>query len=136
MACLLKISEAGILALHATALLASEPGKHHSVHDMASVIKASEHHLAKVLQRLTKAGIVTSVRGPKGGFELAKKADNLSMLDVFEAVEGPIGKPDCLLGLGTCVVGNCMMGNAFAQINDIVKERLKANILSNFHCSK
>jgi Rrf2 family protein len=132
MACLLKISEAGTLALHAAALLASAPEKHQSVHDMAVVLKASEHHLAKVLQRLTKAGIVTSVRGPKGGFVLARKAVDLSMLEVFEAVEGPIGKPGCLLGLSTCVVEKCMMGDVFAQINDLVRERLKANALSNF----
>jgi Rrf2 family protein len=132
MTCLLKISEAGILALHAAALMALDREKHLSVHDMAVVLKASEHHLAKVLQRLTKAGIAVSVRGPKGGFMLAKRADQLSMLEVFEAVEGPIGEPDCLLGLGSCVVEKCMLGDAFFQINALVRERLKGNSLASF----
>lgn len=129
---LLKISEAGILALHASALLASKPNEHLSVHDMAAALKASEHHLAKVLQRLTKAGIATSVRGPRGGFMLAKAAESFSMLDVFEAVEGPIGKAACLLGVEKCVVSECMMGSVFEQINVLVRNQLRANSLASF----
>ncbi len=132
MSSLLKISEAGTLALHAAALLAANSQKHLSVHDIAVTLHASEHHLAKVLQRLTKAGIVVSVRGPKGGFLLAKPPENFSLLEVFEAMEGPIGEPKCLLSLETCAVGRCMMGDAFVQINDLIRDRLKNANLSQF----
>ncbi|MFI5305507.1 MAG: RrF2 family transcriptional regulator [Nitrospiria bacterium] len=51
--------------------------------------------LAKILQKLVKKGLVISHNGPKGGYILAKDPTKISMGDVIEAIEGPIGIAEC-----------------------------------------
>ena len=46
-------------------------------------------YLAKHLQALTRAGVLESVPGPKGGYRLARPADEITMLEVVEAIDGP-----------------------------------------------
>ena len=47
-------------------------------------------YLSKIMQYLVKAGILKSKRGPRGGFSLAKKAEDISILDIYEAIEGTL----------------------------------------------
>lgn len=49
---------------------------------------ASRHHVAKVLQRLAQTGLIGSKRGPGGGFYLMSNPDSISLLDIYEAIEG------------------------------------------------
>lgn len=61
---------------------------------------AEEHNiplelLAKVLQVLAKSGIVESHNGPKGGYLLAREASAITIAQVLEAIEGPLGITDC-----------------------------------------
>jgi len=58
--------------------------------------------LAKILGALTTAGIVTSVRGPGGGFRLAKDPAQISLYDVHVVFEGVTLTEECLLGHGKC----------------------------------
>jgi Rrf2 family nitric oxide-sensitive transcriptional repressor len=132
MSSLLKISEAGVLGLHTVILLAASPGKYLSVHDMAQTLGASEHHLAKVLQRLAKVGLVASVRGPKGGFIAGKPLEDITLLNVFEAIEGPISPPACLLGLNECINGGCLLGDILRQFNTLLEQRLSSLTLEKF----
>jgi Rrf2 family protein len=62
---------------------------------------AEEYHipvelLAKVLQTLAKHGIIESQNGPKGGYVLAREANTITIAQVLEAIEGPLGITDCL----------------------------------------
>lgn len=132
MSSLLKISEAAVLALHTVILLSANSGKHLAVRDIALKLHASEHHLAKVLQRLARPGLVRSVRGPRGGFVLGKELQTISLLDVFEAIDGPIEQPTCLLGLGECIVEECLLGDVFRQINVLLRNRLESLSLDQF----
>jgi Rrf2 family protein len=61
---------------------------------------AEEHNipvelLAKVLQALAKSGIIESHNGPKGGYLLAREAGAITIAQVLEAIEGPLGITDC-----------------------------------------
>jgi Rrf2 family protein len=47
-------------------------------------------YLLKILQQLVRAGVLRSKRGPRGGFTLAKPAEEISMLEVIESVDGPM----------------------------------------------
>ena len=64
--------------------------------------KIPEAFLAKIFQRLSKAGVLRSTRGAKGGFLLRKPADQITMREVIEALEGPIVLNRCLLQKGEC----------------------------------
>ncbi len=61
-----------------------------------------ETFLAKIFQRLSKAGLLRSSRGLKGGFSLGKPANKITMREVIEAIEGPIALNRCLLREGEC----------------------------------
>lgn len=57
--------------------------------DMISFMTgASRHHVAKVLQRLAQTGLIASKRGPGGGFYLKAKPERISLLDIYESIEG------------------------------------------------
>lgn len=56
---------------------------------LAHAIDAPESFVSKVLQQLVQAGLVSSQRGARGGFQLARPADDISLLEVVEAIEGP-----------------------------------------------
>ncbi len=125
-----KISEATSLAMHTMALLASEPKKIISVKESASFLNVSEAHLAKVLQRLSQAGYVNSKRGPKGGFLLVKSPDEVTLLDIYELIEGKIEERDCLLDHPICRNGSCLFGDGLRKMNREIKEHLSKTTLS------
>ena len=129
---LLKVSEAATLALHTMAMLAANPSRKVPAREVAAAYKVSEAHLAKVLQRLGKAGLVSSTRGPKGGFLLGKKPARITLLSVFEAVEGPIGFRNCMFAKKACKGEHCVMGNALRDANQVLKDYLTQTTLAEF----
>lgn len=130
MAGVIHISEAANLALHTMILMAGEPERPLRVSDAAEAMPISANHLAKVLQRLARAGLVTSVRGPRGGFSLARPAKKIRLLEIYEAVEGPLPIDHCLLGKPACN-GTCMLGTFVAKATRKFKEQLEETRLSD-----
>ena len=70
--------------------------------EVARGIDAPESFVSKVLQQLVQRGLVSSYRGASGGFQLEIQPDNVSLLDVVEAIEGPLQINLCLPGEATC----------------------------------
>ncbi len=58
--------------------------------------------LAKVLQQLTRAGILNSVKGPRGGFGFSRPPDKISVFEVVAAVDGTEAFDRCAVGLAEC----------------------------------
>ncbi len=124
MAGILKISEAVSLALHASVLLASRD-KPLSNRQIAKVLHASEAHLHKVMRRLAGMKLVLSAPGPGGGFALAKPPKNITLLNVYEAIEGPLGETKCLLTTPLCDGKACILGGLIHQTNQQVRNYLQ-----------
>ena len=103
----LRISDAASMAMHTLALMSVDPSVVHTTKSIAGKLAVSGAHLAKVFQRLAKAGLVESERGPRGGFRLGRPADDISLLEVYEAIEGPFEPKDCLMNERTCVGADC-----------------------------
>ncbi|MEW5911168.1 MAG: Rrf2 family transcriptional regulator [Thermodesulfobacteriota bacterium] len=127
---LLKISEAASLALHTMGLLAAEPKRLISTREMAQRLRVSEAHLAKVMQRLGRAGLVRSQRGPKGGFSLLRRPEDITLLEVYEATEGPLEQRRCLLARPMCN-GNCILGGLLTTVGDQVRDYFATTRLSD-----
>ena len=123
------VSEAASLAFHGMALLAS--GGRMSAKEMAEAVKVSEAHLAKVFQRLAREGLVSSTRGPGGGFELAVPAGGITLYDVYVAVEGPPGEGGCLLHRESCPFGSCILGSTLGDIKREFIDYLKRATLED-----
>ncbi len=127
----LKITEAASLALHAMGLIAALPGGRTSARVIASRFEVSETHLSKVLQRLTKAGLLRSVRGPKGGFSLPRSAEEITLLEVYEAIEGPIEAYCCLFDRPLCEGPTCGIGTVIGKANEQLRLHLAGTRLSD-----
>ncbi len=83
----LQISQTVEYALRAVVWLAQHPAAPRTTQQIAEATGVSASYLAKVLQSLARAGIVTGQRGLHGGFTLARPADELTVLDVADAAE-------------------------------------------------
>jgi Rrf2 family protein len=82
--------------------LSETPGETVMVDEIAGTTSVSRIFLAKILQKLAKAGIVKSFRGVKGGFSLARKPKDITLLDVIEAIEGTVSMNKCVVDRRFC----------------------------------
>jgi Rrf2 family protein len=126
----LRISEASALALHTVGVIAAKSADAANAdakisnQDISLRLTVSEHHLAKVHQKLVHAGILTAVRGPAGGFQLSRPASEITLMEIVEAVEGPFAPSQCLLGRPRCQSDNCILGGMSQAINSQVRDFL------------
>jgi Rrf2 family protein len=86
----LRLSNRGRYAVRAVFDLAQNEGAPVQVKDIASRQRIPLRFLEQIFQSLKRAGLVDSKRGPRGGFSLARRADEVRLGDVLRAVEGPV----------------------------------------------
>jgi len=99
----MQITRSGEYGLRGLLFLAKQPPEKISfVSEISKDQNIPETFLAKIFQRLSKAGLLRSIRGPKGGFSLGKPANEITMREIIEALEGPIVLNRCLLKEGEC----------------------------------
>ncbi|MGE5244981.1 MAG: RrF2 family transcriptional regulator [Betaproteobacteria bacterium] len=97
----MQVTRAADYAVRVTVHLATLPsGARASRAALARAADAPQTFVAKILQQLVDARIVRSHAGRAGGFELARPADGVSVLDVVTAVEGPLCLNRCVSGNG------------------------------------
>jgi Rrf2 family protein len=94
---------------------------------LAEAAECPEQFLSKVLQSLTHAGLVVSHRGNTGGFELPRAHRDASLLEIIEAVEGPIRLNLCLTGPRACerqtwCPAHAVWAEAQAAMNGVLKK--------------
>jgi Rrf2 family protein len=107
----LQVSRRIDYGLRAMIHLAGMPeGRVASLQDLSSTLRLPREFLAKILKGLAARGLVRSVRGAHGGYQLARPARVISFLDVIEAVEGPVQLNVCLDDKDRCdVSASCTM---------------------------
>jgi Rrf2 family protein len=133
MATLLNISEAAALGLHAAGHLAVRRGQVMSARALAAACGASEAHMIKVCQRLSRCGLLTARRGVGGGFRLAKSASRIRLVDVYEAIEGTIRLRPCLFrnhDCGSHAGHECAFGQAVRELEGDFLDYLKSTTLA------
>lgn len=87
----MKLTRASSYALHAVAFMAQQKSeKPVASHNIAQHRDIPERFLLKVLKPLVSARVLRSVKGPNGGYELARTPAEITMLEIIEAVDGPI----------------------------------------------
>jgi Rrf2 family protein len=121
------------LAIRATLFLAQQaPGKLSPVHEIAAHMGASEAYLAKIMQRLTSAGLVRSFRGPGKGMELSCAPGALTLESVRSAMEGPMSAEACVLGFGVCSEKHpCALHREWLPIRTAIHELLEKTTLAD-----
>ena len=120
----IRIPEGVSLAIHSLALLAARPDEIIPTREIAEILGGSSAHLAKVLKILENDGYVRSQRGPSGGFSLAKPPAAISLLEIYEAIEGPLSAQGCLLSTRICAGEAC----AFGELLDSLEHRFRDHL--------
>ncbi|RZA19536.1 MAG: SUF system Fe-S cluster assembly regulator [Lysobacteraceae bacterium] len=82
--------------------------------------------VAKLLKPLAQAGLVDGFRGANGGYRLARSAAEISLVEIVEAMEGPLGMTECSVHAGQCgIESSCGVRANWRRINDVVADALR-----------
>jgi Rrf2 family nitric oxide-sensitive transcriptional repressor len=122
-------SQTAEYALRAVVFLASRPEQPQTTQQIAEVTKVPAGYLSKVLQGLSKANVVHAQRGVRGGFTLARPADQLTVFDVLQAVDPLQRIQSCPLGLKGHV-NLCPLHRRLDRALGLVEQALKDSTLA------
>jgi len=99
-----------------------------SLKEVAAFTNENEHTVGKLLQKLVKAGIINSAKGPTGGFYMTEKQTGQKILRIVEAIDGKEVFNQCGLGLSKCSETRpCPLHNAYKPIRELFKEMCNDN---------
>jgi Rrf2 family transcriptional regulator, cysteine metabolism repressor len=94
--------------------------------------KISNKYLEQLVSALKTSGLVLSVRGPKGGYVLAKPPEEIRLSDVFIVLEGPLTTFDCLIDKSYCTrCGDCLTKNIWLKMQEAISGVLNAITLKD-----
>jgi len=125
------LSEASSIAIHSMVLIARSENGINAV-KIAEVTGFSKNHIAKVLQRLVKVEMLKSVRGPSGGFSLRMDPKQISLLDIYQSIEGPLDVGECPLSYDLCGFDRCLMGSVVSKLTLEFKRFLQEQTLQSY----
>ena len=128
---IVSLSEAASIAIHGMILVARSD-KLVNVNKIAEINTSSRHHVAKVFQRLVKEGFINSNRGPSGGFSLKLAPEEISFLDIYEAIEGKIEITKCPLDKPLCPFDKCIFQNVIKDLTLEFRDYLKEQTLDKY----
>ncbi len=131
MAKIFSMSEAASIAIHSMVLIARNETGINAV-KIAEQTGFSKNHISKVAQRLVKDDLLSSVRGPSGGFTLKRSPANISLLDIYQSIEGTLEIKDCPLANEICHFDKCLMGNVINKMTIEFKIFLKGQTLKMY----
>jgi FeS assembly SUF system regulator len=122
----LRISKLTDYATVLMAALAETPSECVSASHLAEETRLEPPTVAKVLKTLARSGLVSSVRGVNGGYQLSLAADQVSVAAIVRAMEGPIALTECGLEPGLCAhESNCSLRGNWQRIGWPSRRRWK-----------
>ncbi len=106
--------------------LSEAPNNVIMVDEIAKAKSIPKSFLSKILQKLAKANIVKSYRGVKGGFQIAKAPREINLLDVIDAIEGPVAMNRCAVNRKVCSLScNCAVHPIWVDLRKDVEKKLR-----------
>ena len=136
---LTKKADYGLMALKylaeqstAHAAAAHSASAAQSAKDIAMAYHIPPPLLAKILQTLTRAGLLVSHAGTNGGYALARPASQISAFEVIRAIDGPLFITSCFTIHGACdLAGHCTIKEPLRKVNDSIKDLLSSIYISD-----
>lgn len=122
----MKLTRAASYAIHALVFMAHQ--KHNrpiASHNIAKARGIPERFLLKVLKPLVSVRLLHSIKGPNGGYRLARSANDISLLEVVEAVDGPIRGQASFARDETDGALNKRLDNICNQASDQIRKQLQ-----------
>lgn len=96
-------------------------------------LKVPKEFVAKVLQKLTYSGIVTSKKGKEGGFALKKSPEEIKLIDIVNVIDGTQGFNGCVLGFENCSdTSPCPVHNEWSTVRNRIIEMFSKSSIADF----
>ena len=106
--------------------LSAQPEALHSASGLAERTGIAAPTVSKLLKELQRAGIVRSTRGARGGYQLARSAQQISAAQIIDAVEGPVALTECASDHGSCdLEASCRVGHSWQQVSMAIRSSLQ-----------
>ena len=122
---MLRISRLTDYATVLLAALAGEPARVQTAAALAEQTHIAAPTVCKLLKQLQRAGLVTSTRGLRGGYQLARPPSQISAAAILDALEGPVALTDCSAGHGQCEIEHsCRVGRVWQRLNLAIRRSL------------
>lgn len=132
----MKLSTRGKYALYAMVYLAQKEQEGPQPLRAIAQLDLPEQYLEQLLGSLRKAGLVATVRGAQGGYQLAKSPDEITVGHIIDAMEGPLNLSDCATE-GVCPRGdNCPTRRVWEYLTNSINDLLYSITLRNMLDSK
>ena len=122
-------------AIRAVILIAQKTadGSRIGIKEVSAGIDSPEHFIAKILQELSRKGIIQSQKGPTGGFYLDAQSRKYTLADVVHVIDGDQIFTGCGLGLKQCSETKpCPLHYEFKKIRDAISKLLRTTHLGEF----
>ncbi len=118
-------------AVRCILFLAQDEDQVSNVTEVSRKMHIPKTFLAKIFQRLVKAGLVESIRGMNGGFRLAKKPEAISLLDIMVAIQGPAGINVCAVNSKKCRRSStCSVHPVWVELRKDVDRKLREQTIA------
>ncbi len=134
---LTKKADYGLMALKYLAEQTMQTGRSgaasaQSAKDIADAYHIPPQLLAKILQTLTRQGLLVSHPGTNGGYALARPAREINAFEVIRAIDGPLFITSCITIHGTCDLhGHCTIKEPLRKVNDSIKDMLSSIVIAD-----
>jgi len=127
---LTKKADYGLMAVKYLAEHAGEPSL--SAKDIAEAYHIPGQLLAKILQKLTREGLLRSHAGMNGGYSLTRAANDISAFEVIRAIDGPLFITSCTTGTSVCdLTASCTIKEPLARVNESIIDLLRKTRISD-----
>ncbi len=121
----MRLSPAAELAIRGVVVLAERHGKGPiTLKSICGGRDLPKQYLVKLFSLLAKADIITAVRGKRGGYMLSRDPDHISLLEIVEAIEGPLALNLCQHTPPRCNEVGCPMRVMWADLQSMFREKL------------
>lgn len=131
MANIINFSDAASIGLHSMILIAKSDKPLNAI-ELSKQLGNSKHHIGKVLQRLVKDGLLSSYRGPTGGFTISVDPKEVTLYDVYESIEGKSNIKLCEADAHFCPVDKCIRKNLIEKLSNEFTSFMTSQKLSEY----
>ena len=112
--------------------MAQQPKEVYSVVEIATAVGVAPPTVSKILKTLARYDLVQARRGSQGGYYLSRPPGEISIVEVIEAIEGPLGITECSVGSGTCTCeAHCRVQTHWQRINGFIRRSLEQVTLAD-----
>ncbi|MGE5624302.1 MAG: SUF system Fe-S cluster assembly regulator [Bacillota bacterium] len=123
-----KLTDYGTVVLSG---MAREPTRLHTATELAASLHLAAPTVSKLLKLFAKAGLVTSQRGARGGYALARPAEEISAVQIIDAIEGPVAITQCSMSHSRCgIEAVCGIGHNWQRISLAIRDALRGVTLA------